>query len=83
MNNTSAFPTGLITDDKGLIIGGSNGMGLRDYFAAKVMYSFALLSANDYEHDETFTREDYIDYCNSVAGSAYDMADAMMKARGV
>jgi hypothetical protein len=35
--NDPAFPTGIITDDKGRIVGGSNGMTLRDYFAAKAM----------------------------------------------
>jgi len=37
MNDIPAFPTGIFTDDKGVIIGGSYGMTLRDYFAAKAM----------------------------------------------
>ena len=40
-----AFPTGIITDDKGMIIGGSNGMSLRDYFAAKAMTSILLAAS--------------------------------------
>jgi hypothetical protein len=78
-----AFPTGLITDPRnGQIIGGSNGMTLRDYFAAKAMHGFALSPWSDYEEMETFTRKDYARYCNSVAESAYEFADAMLKARG-
>jgi hypothetical protein len=67
--NQPAFPTGIITDGKGNIIGGSNGMTLRDYFAAKAMQ--ALLTR------ETRISEDAMLY----AGAAYDVADAMMKAR--
>jgi len=37
MNDIPAFPTGVFFDDKGVIIGGSNGMTLRDYFAAKAI----------------------------------------------
>ena len=32
-----AFPNGIVTDDKGLIVGGQQGMDLRDYFAAKAL----------------------------------------------
>ena len=67
MNNTSAFPTGLITDDKGLIIGGSNGMGLRDYFAAKALVIVASQCPS-------------VDFIGA-AEIAYDFADAMMEAR--
>ena len=63
-----AFPTGIITDDKGVIIGGSNGMILRDYFAAKAMQGFASNLGPGY----TF---------NSRAEIAYQWADAMLKAR--
>lgn len=63
--NQPAFPTGIITDGKGNIIGGSNGMTLRDYFAAKAMQTMLQGSAN------------YV----SVAKYAYKMADEMMKAR--
>ena len=70
MNNTPAFPTGIITDGKGMIIGGSNGMNLRDYFAAKAMQ--AIISRSDSRFPAT--RE-------FVGGKAYQFADAMMEAR--
>ena len=60
-----AFPTGIITDDKGVIVGGSNGMSLRDYFAAKAMEGvFPLCQTSE-----------------SAAKECYKVADAMMKAR--
>jgi len=70
--NQPAFPTGIITDDKGVIVSGSNGMSLRDYFAAKAMEVFlqkipGITGTNLYEH--------------RVATESYTMADAMMKAR--
>ena len=46
----------------------SEGMDLRDYFAAKAMQ--AILSNPDY------TSEDHV-----LASSSYNVADAMMKAR--
>ncbi|CAB5238387.1 hypothetical protein UFOVP164_29 [uncultured Caudovirales phage] len=67
-----AFPTGIITDDKGMIIGGSNGMTLRDYFAAKAMQGFLQYSA---------TKGIYTPPDNELAKASYDLADAMLKAR--
>ena len=56
MNNESAFPTGIITDDKGLIIGGSNGMSLRDYFAAQAMQEFLnFLVKQGWQHEDLET----------------------------
>jgi hypothetical protein len=46
----------------------NSGMTLRDYFAAKAMQS---LLSSDYGGE----------VCNGVAIDAYDIADAMMKAR--
>jgi hypothetical protein len=69
--NQSAFPTGIITDDKGKIIGGSNGMTLRDYFAAKAMQEFL---------DEVGSQSDQV-WFDQIAKNAYRMADTMMKAR--
>ena len=69
MNNQPAFPTGIITDDKGKIIGGSNGMSLRDYMAAQAMQG--LLS--DGVGEET--------NIHVIALDAYKMANAMMEAR--
>jgi len=62
-----AFPTGIITDGKGKIIGGSNGMTLRDYFAAKAIIA--------YHSDGGFTNFE------NAAIWCYAMADAMLKAR--
>ena len=70
MNNPPAFPTGIITDGKGKIIGGSNGMTLRDYFAASFVESGHIFkSMSDGNTPEL------------VAEQAYALADAMMKAR--
>jgi hypothetical protein len=52
-----------------------SGMGLRDYFAAKVVTWFLTeLMAEDLLDDPTLTRQ-------FAADHAYKMADAMMKAR--
>lgn len=68
-HTTPAFPTGIITDDKGMIVGGSNGMTLRDYFAAKAMTGL-------------LTAEIVGEYSNEhVAEISYRIADAMLKAR--
>jgi len=64
-NNIPAFPTGIITDGKGKIIGGSNGMTLRDYFASAFL-------ANKWCACENV---------EDTAKNAYKVADAMMKAR--
>ena len=64
--NQPAFPTGIITDGKGKIIGGSNGMTLRDYFAAKAMQAMTHRGEANVQ---------------MVAIQAYAMADAMMEAR--
>jgi hypothetical protein len=61
-----AFPNGIITNEKGLIVGGQTGMDLRDYFAAKSLQ--ALVSRGDYNQD-------------TCAVIAYQYADAMMRAR--
>ena len=77
MNNPPAFPTGIITDEKGKIIGGSNGMTLRDYFAAKAMQG--LISCPDWR--ENAGEEVGMDASDYTAVAAYMMADAMLKAR--
>jgi hypothetical protein len=68
--NDPAFPTGIITDDKGRIVGGSNGMTLRDYFAAKAMQ--AILTRADSRFTTTL---------EFVSGKAYQYADVMLKER--
>lgn len=61
MFNQHAFPTSQIAD--------SNGMTLRDYFAAKAMQSIN-------------SRPDYDDVpADFIAQDAYALADAMLKAR--
>ena len=77
MKDIPAFPTGIFTDAKGVIIGGSYGMTLRDYFAAKAMQAIlADQYANgiyvlDLDNDSEIV----------ASNAAYTMADAMMKAR--
>ena len=48
-----------------------SGMDLRDYFAAKAMQTF-LANKKPHETDQTFS---------AWASDAYEMADAMLKAR--
>jgi hypothetical protein len=60
MRNQHAFPTSQIAD--------SDGMTLRDYFAAKVMQ--AAISKNGFYDDEKV----FANWC-------YETADAMMEAR--
>jgi hypothetical protein len=67
MNDVPAFPTGIITDGKGKIIGGSNGMALRDYFAAQAVQGLLASEVNA--------------PLKVFAIRAYAVADAMMEAR--
>jgi hypothetical protein len=60
-----AFPNGLITNSDGLVIGGQQGMDLRDYFAAQAMQRLI----------------DLITHKKDVAINAYKIADAMIEAR--
>ena len=55
----------------------SEGMDLRDYFAAKVLQGMCA-NTND-DHDGT--EETYEVYCADIARCCYELADAMMKAR--
>jgi hypothetical protein len=66
MNDIPAFPTTLFEHG-----GESNGMTLRDYFAAKAMQPFL---------DQLGCRADQR-WFDEVAEGSYKMADAMMKAR--
>jgi len=70
-----AFPTGALFNKDGLMVGGGNGMDLRDFFAAKAMQSL-ILNPVDMEF-EGYALAD----CDSLSLYAYEMADAMMKAR--
>jgi hypothetical protein len=75
-----AFPNGIFTDDKGKIIGGQDGMDLRDYFAAKAMQGLLAdhsVRANIMRiADEEDASEEEV-----LAELSYRTADAMMKVR--
>ena len=66
MNGGSAFPTSNYQKIVPISTGYSEGMTLRDYFAAKAMQSFVL--------NKNILLDD-------AAGLAYKMADAMLRAR--
>ena len=66
INGGPAFP---VYDDHGQYVNGG-GMTLRDYFAGRAMQSYLL----DKDRD-SFTFEQW-------AQASYEMADAMLKARG-
>jgi len=66
-----AFPNGIVTNKDGLVVGGQQGMDLRDYFASQVITGFLANNKTDY-------------YRNSgelMVKLAYEMADLMMKER--
>ena len=68
MNDISAFPKLPITrESNGEILYQSDGMTLRDYFAAKAM--------------QGFLTGDYDLYAHEVVQRAYEIADAMLTAR--
>ena len=71
MKNQLAFPCQY---DEYFPLG--NGMTLRDYFAAKAMYSLGIQDAILHNEDCDFLTID------EIAESAYSQADAMLKARG-
>jgi hypothetical protein len=58
------------------------GMTLRDYFATTALQGILSCPSDDYD-DETLRRENYSGFCDTIAESAYNMADAMLKAREV
>ena len=74
MNNPPAFPSGLIdpSTPEDHVQSLHKGMTLRDYFAAKAMQAVITGYATQNKVDS------YSDYW---AGFAYEMADAMLKAR--
>jgi len=67
MNNPPAFPSGNEVTLGDLRSSGHSGMTLRDYFAAAAMQGMMV----DVEQPR----------CIYIADTAYEMADAMMKAR--
>lgn len=72
----AAFPTPrFMVDDESRILGFSintDGMSLRDYFAAKGMQAFL---------DQLIKQGWHSDDLETVAETSYRMADAMLKAR--
>jgi hypothetical protein len=70
-----AFPNGVITNSDGLVVGGQNGMDLRDYFAAQAMQELIPLLANQPDINNGDQRR------KEVSVLAYKQADAMMEAR--
>ncbi len=66
-NGGPAFPTAVLSDDQGRITHGSSGLTLRDYFAAKAIPLFHDVSGLGWQQ--------------VVAVQAYQLADAMLKAR--
>ena len=73
--NTYAFPSG--HDPK---TGTAQfGMNLRDYFAAKVMEAYLNKTIISYQHNDGIEIKLPTDYL--IGEAAYQIADAMMKAR--
>ena len=70
INGGPAFPVPLLPGQSWQGMAPCDGMTLRDYFAAKAMQSYLL----DKDRD-SFTFEQW-------AQASYEMADAMLKARG-
>lgn len=74
-----AFPT-KTTDDYGHEVY-REGMSLRDYFAAKAMQAYLYKTITAYEHEGCVITKRPNE--NEISDSAYQVADAMMKARKV
>jgi hypothetical protein len=74
-----AFPQPDMMDDGQLVSQGETGMTLRDYFAAKAMGAWLLGSINT--ASDAKVQLAGIDSPETIAGFAYHMADAMLKAR--
>jgi hypothetical protein len=73
MKHESAFPQSNDRVVASLSIERSQGMTLRDYFAAKAMQEFL---------DEIYSQSDQA-WFDQIAKNAYRMADTMLKAREV
>lgn len=74
-NNPPAFPTDSFPNGSA-----HEGMSLRDYFAAKAMQAiFGGLGAEQVANRDR--RYDETNWAQVVAANAYEMADAMLKAR--
>jgi hypothetical protein len=82
MSNTNtggpAYPTSNYQKMVPLSTGYSEGMTLRDYFAAKAMQAFiSAYPCQAIDREDGGTPADH----QSIAEDAYDVADAMLKAR--
>lgn len=76
MNNQPAFPIPPeFCDD--LSVEQQRGMALRDYFAAKAMQG---MCANPDDSHENYDLN-YEEYTKEISKCAYQMADAMLKAK--
>ena len=78
--NTPAFPF-VAEDESGMMI--NMGMTLRDYFAAKALPTAVKLNTKQYNRElgkEWFWDDD--EDADFAASVAYQLADAMLKARG-
>ncbi|MPV55889.1 hypothetical protein CFB46_12000 [Burkholderia sp. HI2761] len=76
-NGGPAFPSTTktyVAKDGDTMHQGANGMMLRDYFAAKAMESLAL--------QQNLYSIDTVEGVEAIAANAYDLADAMLRARG-
>ena len=78
-----AFPNGIITNKDGLIVGGQQGMDLRDWFAGMAMQSFIHEFAQYVllDGDEEFEYPQMVSMSYQVAEDAYFMAERMMQQR--
>lgn len=63
-----AFPNGMITDDRGVIVSSQPGMELRDYYAAKAMQALIINAKTQ-------------GYISSIIHVAYQYADEAMEIR--
>ena len=79
-----AFPTPRFTmDGEGRVLGFSistDGMSLRDYFAAQAM-QMEMQSTKEYYNKGECDVSEWRELFVNIAEHAYDMADAMLKAR--
>jgi len=79
MNNPPAYPTNNWTQIAPYSSGYSEGMTLRDYFAAKAMQSWITVTVQRYIHQGQLQID--MPSRDVIAKEAYEMADAMLKAR--
>lgn len=78
--NTPAFPF-VAEDESGMMI--NMGMTLRDYFAAKALP--LAIQINKETNDANIGSGEWVwntEDCDHMARVAYELADAMLKARG-